>query len=304
MLKLIKIIAIATFIITIMVLSNYKVAYQVNYLGQTVGYVANKTELETKIQKMINEKENNIAYINVEEIPKYQLMLVDNQTNFEDETILEKVKENSTITYHLYAVTLNGEDKTIVNTLEEAEQIVNNMKKEYADKTQFTIGIHEIYTDNIEQYEPSTVKMAEKEVEKTLQEMKSASVNGIYLAVKPVSGTITSRFGSREDIRTYAHTGLDIAANYGTDIKSATSGTVKWSGYMGSYGNLVIIDCGNNVEIYYGHASELYVKEGDTVKPGDVIAAVGSTGNSTGNHLHFEIRVNGSQVDPQNYIYQ
>ena len=80
-------------------------------------------------------------------------------------------------------------------------------------------------------------------------------------------------------------------------------GKVTFSGYKGSYGNLIIVDCGNGVQIYYGHCSKLYAKVGDTVKAGDVIGAVGSTGNSTGNHLHFEIKVNGVSVNPQNYIY-
>ena len=72
----------------------------------------------------------------------------------------------------------------------------------------------------------------------------------------------------------------------------------------GGYGNLVKISHGNGVETYYGHCSKLYVKVGQTVKAGDTIAAVGSTGNSTGNHLHFEIRLNDKQVNPQNYLYK
>ena len=137
-----------------------------------------------------------------------------------------------------------------------------------------------------------------------LEEIKDASVNGVYLAQTPVSGVITSRFGNWESIRSHSHTGIDIAAPYGTNIKAASKGTVKWSGYRGSYGNLVIIDCGNGVEMYYGHCSKLLVSEEQKVEAGDIIAKVGSTGNSTGNHLHFEIRVNGTRVNPQNYIYK
>src|SRR5699024_11210362 len=124
-----------------------------------------------------------------------------------------------------------------------------------------------------------------------------------YLAQKPITGVITSRFGSRESIRSYPHNGLDIAAPYGTNIKTATNGTVSFAGYNGSYGNLIIVDCGNGVQIYYGHCSKLLASVGDKVEAGDIIAQVGSTGNSTGNHLHFEIKVNGVSVNPQNYIY-
>ncbi len=72
----------------------------------------------------------------------------------------------------------------------------------------------------------------------------------------------------------------------------------------GGYGNLVVISHGNNIETYYGHCSKIYVKKGQTVSSGDVIAAVGSTGLSTGNHLHFEIRKNGNQINPQKYVYK
>lgn len=175
-------------------------------------------------------------------------------------------------------------------------------RKKYKD-IKFTIGINELYTQNSDEYETVDIKVASKSVNKELKKIDDASVNGVYLAQKPISGVITSRFGSRESIRSYPHNGLDIAAPYGTKIKAACDGKVTFSGYKGSYGNLIIVDCGNGVQIYYGHCSKLYAKVGDTVKAGDVIGAVGSTGNSTGNHLHFEIKVNGVSVNPQNYIY-
>ncbi|MBR1802549.1 MAG: M23 family metallopeptidase [Clostridia bacterium] len=301
--KWVKLIAIALLIIMAMIFVKYKMAYQVTLNGEQIGYIANQKDLENTIQKMLNHKEENVAFVDIEVLPKYQLMLVNHDTTFNEEEVVAKVKETSKVTYKLYAVTLDGEEKSIVNSLEEAEQVVTDMKEKYEEKVQFTIGIHEVYTETPENYETVSIKVAETEVSEKLQAIEDASVNGVYLAQKPISGIITSRFGSRESIRSYAHTGLDIAAPYGTDIKAAATGTVKWAGDKGSYGNLVIVDCGNGVEIYYGHCSKLYVTKGQTVTAGDVIAAVGSTGHSTGNHLHFEIRVNGSQVNPQNYIY-
>ena len=286
-----------------MVFFKYKLVCKVSLAGEQIGYVANQKTFEAKIEKMVNNKEENIAFIDIEVLPEYELTLLSNSTELNEEEVLAKVEEASKVTYKLYAVTLDGKEKSIVNSLEEAEQIVTDMKEEYEESVQFTIGIHEIYTENPEEYKTVNIEVAEAEVSEELQEIEDASVNGVYLAQKPVSGIITSRFGSRESIRSYAHTGLDIAAPYGTPIKAAAKGTVKWSGYKGSYGNLVIIDCGNGVEMYYGHCSKLYATVGEEVEPGDVIGAVGSTGNSTGNHLHFEIRVNGTQVNPQNYIY-
>ena len=121
--------------------------------------------------------------------------------------------------------------------------------------------------------------------------------------IRPISGTITSRCGAKSSRRVSDHTGLDIAAPKGTPIKAAAAGTVTFSGMKGSYGYLVVISHGNGVETYYGHCSKLYVSAGAKVNQGDVIAAVGSTGNSTGYHLHLEVRVNGVAYNPQNYVY-
>ena len=98
------------------------------------------------------------------------------------------------------------------------------------------------------------------------------------------------------------HKGLDIASPRGTHIYAAQSGTVITSGYSSSYGNHVIIDHGNGYTTLYAHASAKYVSVGEYVEQGEMIAAVGSTGNSTGNHLHFEIRKNGTRVNPAPYL--
>ena len=119
----------------------------------------------------------------------------------------------------------------------------------------------------------------------------------------PVTGTISSRYGVSSKIRVSTHTGLDIAATTGTPIKVVADGTVAFAAYSGSYGYLVKVDHGNGVETWYGHTSKILVKEGQEVKAGDTIALVGSTGNSTGPHLHFEVRINGEHVNPQKYLY-
>ncbi len=115
----------------------------------------------------------------------------------------------------------------------------------------------------------------------------------------PINGVITSRFGYRS-LRVSGsnfHTGLDIDGDTGDPIYAATGGIVKHSGWQGGYGYLVIVENGDNL-YYYAHASALLVNEGDRVETGQVLARVGSTGNSTGSHLHFEVRVNGDPVDP------
>ena len=122
--------------------------------------------------------------------------------------------------------------------------------------------------------------------------------------VKPIEGTITSKFGQRATATGRVpknHTGTDIAANVGTKIKSATDGEVVLSSEEGDYGKHLIVQIGE-VSIIYAHCNSLYVKQGDQVKQGQEIAEVGSTGNSTGPHLHFEIRYSERIVDPQSIL--
>lgn len=123
--------------------------------------------------------------------------------------------------------------------------------------------------------------------------------------IKPISSgyTITSRFGWRSRDN---HPGLDVAAPKGTAIKAAAGGTVIFAGSgspYGGYGNIVVIQSNSSTAIRYAHCSKIYVRRGEVVEQGQVIAAVGSTGISTGNHLHFEIRYNGKKIDPQKYVY-
>ena len=117
----------------------------------------------------------------------------------------------------------------------------------------------------------------------------------------PVSGTITSPFGWRSNPFGGApefHQGLDIGAPTGTTITAAASGTVIMAQYYGGYGNYILIDHGGGYSTGYGHCSAIYVSVGQSVQRGQAIGAVGSTGNSTGPHLHFEVRINGKPVDP------
>ncbi len=303
MIRCMNLIAIALFIVMTIIFIKFKPVCIVSSNGEKLGYITNKNDFEAKVKELIdnNQTENVVAIDTV--TVSYEFAFVNKDEEINESEIIAKIQDNTKITYKYYAVTVDNKQKSIVSNLAEAEKLVTEIKKAYADVTS-EVGINEIYTQNKNEYKTVNAQVAKKEISNELEEKKSASVNGIYLAQKPITGVITSRFGSRESIRTHAHTGLDIAAPYGTKIKAAADGTVTWSGYKGSYGNLVIVNCGNDVEIYYGHCSKLLVKSGEKVKAGDVIAEVGSTGNSTGNHLHFEIRIDGTSVNPQKYIYK
>ncbi|MEM1241561.1 MAG: peptidoglycan DD-metalloendopeptidase family protein [Cyanobacteria bacterium P01_H01_bin.26] len=136
-----------------------------------------------------------------------------------------------------------------------------------------------------------------------------AAASGIILGTGqmsfPSGGRITSGFGSRvHPVLGYRrfHAGVDFGAPHGTRITAADSGKVIFSGWYGGYGNSVIVDHGGGLTTLYAHASRLTVSEGQSVVKGQAIAAVGSTGLSTGPHLHFEVRRNGNPVDPMGFL--
>lgn len=123
--------------------------------------------------------------------------------------------------------------------------------------------------------------------------------------IKPARGWFTSKFGYRISPftnRPVMHNGLDIAASPGSPIFAPADGVVSFAGYDPGYGKLVSIDHGYGVVTRYGHTSQIFVEVGQKVHRRDMIAAVGTTGRSTGPHLHYEVRVNNVPVDPQNYV--
>ncbi len=293
--------------------------YKVSIAGEELGYVENKQALEETLKEEITESsDKTIEDISLNEEPEYDLKLVSRTENTEEKEVVEELKEEATITYKYYEIAVQENVIEKVDTSEEAEELVKEIKEEN-DSEEIDLSIVEKYTQNEEEVNTSDVEVAKVNVQETvqtaIQEIEQQkeeeerwnvlpSINGIKLAVTPIEGRITSRYGVSSNIRKSTHTGLDISAVKGTDIKVVADGTVISAGYSGSYGYLVKVDHGNGVETWYAHTSKMYVKKGDTVKAGDVIAAVGSTGNSTGPHLHLEIRVNGETVNPQNYLYK
>ena len=305
------------FIIAI-VLIKYRPVYKVSISGEEIGYIENIQAFEENLKnEIISGETKNVDSINLSEEPEYELKLVNRTLETNESKIATEIEDEVVVTYKYYDVAYKNETIQSVNTIEEAEEIVNEIKENNSEQD-VDLTIIEKYTENEEEVKTSELEVAKTETqtivaERIAEEQKQKEeeerinslpdINGIKLAVTPIEGTITSRYGVSSRIRKSTHTGLDIAATKGTPIKVVAAGTVIAASYDGSYGKLVKVDHGNGVETWYAHTSKMYVKVGEQVEAGDVIAAVGSTGNSTGPHLHLEIRVNGEHVNPQNYLY-
>lgn len=299
--------------------------YSVKIGNKKIGYIDNKEYLNNYIEEFKNDKEN-VAFVNAKEEVETSIKLVNRNT--QDNDIKQDIYENLSVEYTTYAVVYNSNNIAYLSNMEEAENVINDIKSNNNSDETKELSILQVYSDNYEEIkainsEEANTKIAEAiKTEEDKKSVKLASTTnkntaskksttkttqklGINLS-KPLSGTITSRFGGRTSpggIGSTNHKGLDIAAPKGTTIKAAASGTIKFAGYKGSLGKLVIIDNGNNVQTYYGHCSEIYVEAGQKVEAGEAIAAVGSTGAATGPHLHFEIHINGTAVNPQKYLY-
>lgn len=317
-LKYFNIAVIAFGLIIAIVLIKYRPAYKVSISGEEIGYIENIEAFEENLkQDIIEQEDKNIDNIDIVSNPEYELKLVDRTLKTNEEEITNEMENEIVVTYKYYDIAYKNETMKSVDTIEEAKEVVDELKKENENQEldlsiieKYTINEQEVLTSDVEVAKTETKniltqKIEEEEKQKAEEERINnlPEINGIKLATTPVTGTITSRYGVSSRIRKSNHTGLDISAKSGTDIKVVAAGTVISAKYEGSYGNLVKIDHGNGVETWYAHTSKMYIKAGQKVESGDVIAAVGSTGNSTGPHLHLEIRINGEHVNPQKYLY-
>lgn len=334
--KALKIILLATAIIVAIIAIKYKPAYSVTISGETVGYIENKERLEKKINNFINNTEGAIAFIEATINPEYNLVLVSRNTETIDSEVYAKIKDTAITTYRTYAITIDGEEKTKVDSEEEAEKIVNQVKDGVQEEVSLDLAIAEKYEtelnvssseealstltvikdEKVAAYEKAKAEEAARIAAEEAARARAAAgtvntslnvsydVQPIEIAfIQPVSGTISSRFGARSSIRSSVHTGLDIACPLGTPIQAAASGIVTFGAMKGAYGNLIVISHSDSVETYYAHCNSIAVSPGQSVNQGDIIGYVGTTGNSTGPHLHLEVRINGVAQNPQNYLY-
>ncbi len=196
----------------------------------------------------------------------------------------------------LYNTIRDQYNKIIVNNNEQEQP--KQTKEQEENTTQDGIGGAVEDLQNTSDVKEETTK------ELSQSEQDIINVKNTTTFIKPIEGIISSKYGQRDTATGRVpknHTGTDIAANLGTKIKSASDGEVVLASEEGDYGKHLKIQIGE-VSIIYAHCNNLYVKQGDKVTQGQEIAEVGSTGNSTGPHLHFEIRISERTVDPQSIL--
>lgn len=186
----------------------------------------------------------------------------------------------------------------IENTENINEEAIGGGEENVIEDTSQIQNVNEV--QNNEQQEEQKVETPQLSQE----EQDIANIKATTTFIKPIEGTISSKFGQREPTTATVpknHTGVDIASNLGTKIKASTSGEVVLASEEGDYGKHLKIQIGE-VSIIYAHCNNLYVKQGDKITQGQEIAEVGSTGNSTGPHLHFEIRISERKIDPEKIL--
>jgi murein DD-endopeptidase MepM/ murein hydrolase activator NlpD len=201
---------------------------------------------------------------------------------------------------------LREEQKELEKDIEEATKLILDLEKDLENR--------QAEFDAISAEEDAANAAIDKLIAQMEAERAAASVgsagggtaSGTGSFVFPVASYvyISSRFGMRVHPITgqyKSHTGMDIASNQGTAVYACDSGTVALAGWNGGYGNCIIIDHGNGYRTLYGHLSVISVSEGQTVSQGNTIGQVGSTGNSTGPHLHLEVFKNGNRIDPEQF---
>lgn len=314
-LKLLILLITSAIIILALVKFVYRPMYSVTLNGEFIGYVQDKDKIENKIKEyMKNGEGGNVAFVDIPTLPEYEVCLLKKGKIANDEEIYNIVKETGITYYKYYAVTVGNEEKVYVSEKEQAEEIINKLKEKnstnksklsYTEKceteikqfTEVESAVKDLYVQPVraKYYVATTGSVG---AYKGTNSSKGVNI-GMYLS-KPTTGTITSRFGVRAS---GMHTGMDIANSLGTNICASASGTVKFTGWYGGYGNLVIVTHGNGVDTYYAHCSQILVSAGQAVSQGQLIAKMGSTGNSSGSHLHLEVRVNGVAQNPQTYVY-
>lgn len=322
--KLALAVSFSCVIILAMMFMKYKVVYDVSIDGKSVGYATSKIALEKEIDNYImNGEGENVGYVVLNSKIDYKLLLIDKDIKTSNDEIFAMVKNNCDVYYKVYAVMVNNEEYGLVATLKDAQTIVDDIDKKQSEyKYQTKIEIEEKFLleyDLIEDIQVAINDIFEpiKTTNETIKEIRSMpaavktvpedvlialkeNLRDLDFAIPLKNPVITSRFGWRS---AGYHYGIDLAAPQGSAITAAEAGVVTYADWLGSYGYLVKIQHTGGYETRYAHCSKILVNVGETVEKDQLIAEVGNTGRSFGAHLHLEIRIDDTPLNPEVFLY-
>ena len=295
-----------------------------------MGLVNDKDKFEKDIKDTLEDVHEPVVSATLAEKPRYSLRLVDKEDiDVDDDYVFAKIEEKIEKKYRYY--NLKEDDKLLakVSTKEEKDKLIEELKK---DKNVKDIKVEEEETkenyiisyEEAKQLAFSTAEniendKKEKDAKTKIEKQNTNIIKNIRKVVivsTSSSSNASAMLGSLSFRRPLnssrisagylgypGHRGIDFPSPQGTPVMAAEAGTVTTVLYSNkSYGNRVIIDHGNGISTLYGHNSIISVSLGQKVSKGQTIAGVGSTGNSTGNHVHFEIRINGKPINPTSYV--
>ena len=240
-------------------------------------------------------------YYVMQEMAEYDNQLIDKVEEQKETIETSKIKlQNET-----------AEVKILKAKAEQNEIVMKNTKTLYEGYVEQLSDEEKELNDEINEYkvEYARIQSELQRISTNIGDFEIQYTGGKMMWPVAVSGTsITSRYGTRvyplanSSAITDFHLGLDISANAGSPAVAALDGVVTYAGWLGTYGNCVMIYHGDGITTVYGHGQKVLTKRGEEVKQGDIIMEVGSTGNSTGPHLHFEVRINGLTTDPLQFV--
>ena len=327
--KLIIAMAIGCALMLTTLFISYKPTYEVSLDGKVIGYVSNKTILQNKIKDYLQTGDSeNVGYVTLKNNPDYEFTLIKKEIATNDDFVFATIKDACDVYYRVYGINVDGDEKFVVESIKEAQEIVDKINEEQKKFTkQSKVEVSEKFAMQYELLDDvdvavnnivSNLKETNNKVIKKTPVYSSSTVvstggtvpEEILLALKESNADlsfrnpldtpiVTSRFGIRARDN---HKGLDLAAKQGTPIHVAEDGIVTFVGWYYGYGNFVRVQHANGIETCYGHCSAFNTSVGANVTKGDVIAYVGSTGNSTGPHVHFEVRIDGTPYNPEQFI--
>ncbi len=305
------------------VLNTYKPAVKTYINGEFIGYFSDEQQFDEVYNDLVAEKQNIDENVKVylESEPTFEQSYI-RDSLLEEQNVYTNLRAEIKTEYTIYELVVDGEKQMTFTAEDQAEDYINQLKAEVSDinanievekvseleDVTSTERADDILAGIVDRNKPVEIPEEEEEPQTTNTTQYTASVyNGTVASVADgtkVWPTVYSRINC-DYLGYYGHNGVDIGGASGTPIYAYMGGTVTFSGWdTTGYGNCIKISHGNGLVTIYAHCSALYVSAGQQVSAGQTIAGIGMTGWATGNHLHFEVRVNGVPVNPWSYLNQ